>query len=57
MLYHHDLARVLDAERVVASLEGVSTATHRTTREWLGVGLIRTGMKVLGRPISIETGV
>ena len=32
MLYHHELAQVLDAERVLATLDGESTATHRTTR-------------------------
>lgn len=48
MLHHHDLAQVLDAERIVATVDGGPTATHRTTREWLGVGLIRTGMRVLG---------
>jgi hypothetical protein len=51
MLYTHDLARVLDAERVLATFDGESTPTHRTTREWLGVGLIRTGMFVLGSRI------
>lgn len=54
MLYHYDLAKVFDAERVVATLDGESTATHRSTREWLGVGLIRTGMVVLGSRI-VET--
>jgi hypothetical protein len=54
MLYHHDLAKILDAERVVATLDGDQTATHRSTREWLGVGLIRTGMYVLGSRM-IET--
>lgn len=48
MLHQHDLARVIDAERVLASHETDSIAAHRTTREWLGVGLIRTGMRVLG---------
>lgn len=55
MLHYHELAQVLDAERVLASLEGETIATHRTTREWLGVGLIRTGIRVLGRRIDIET--
>ena len=48
MLHNYDLARVIDAERVIATIDGEITATHRTTREWLGVGLIRTGMRVLG---------
>ena len=48
MLYQHDLATVLDAERVRATIDGEPPATHRTTREWLGVGLIRTGIRVLG---------
>lgn len=51
MLHTYDLARVLDAERVIATFDGEPTATHRTTREWLGVGLIRTGMFVLGNRI------
>ena len=55
MLHYHELGQVLDAERVLASIEGESTATHRTTREWLGVGLIRPGMRMLGRRIDIET--
>lgn len=53
MLYHHDLAKVLDAERVIATYGDVSTATHRTTREWLGVGMIRTGMRLLGTRIVV----
>lgn len=52
MLHHYDLAQVLDAERVLATIDGEPPATHRTTREWLGVGLIRTGMRVLGTRID-----
>lgn len=52
MLHNYDLAQVIDAERVLATIDGESTATHRTTREWLGVGLIRTGMRVLGTRIA-----
>ena len=48
MLYQHDLAHVLDAERFALEYDGTTIASHRTTREWLGVGLIRTGMRVLG---------
>ena len=56
MLYHYDLAKVLDAERVIATFDGEPTVTHRTTREWLGVGLIRTGMRMLG-PQNIEAAL
>lgn len=43
MLYQHDLATVLDAERVRATIDGEPPATHRTTREWLGVGPLFEG--------------